>query len=157
MALLLALLLAQAQAAPHPCMEDVKKLCPGVEAGGGRISACLQERAADLSEDCKTRVAQFREGAEACEADTKKLCPDSKPGNERNACMQQHKNEVSPACREFFWRMVQLRNDAQATMRACRPDAKKLCKDVKQGGGKVLQCLQQHRSELSPECGRLVP
>ena len=35
--------------------------------------------------------------------------------------------------------------------------AKKLCKDVKQGGGKVLQCLQQHRSELSPECGRLVP
>jgi hypothetical protein len=39
----------------------------------------------------------------------------------------------------IFARMMQLRNDA------------------KQGGGKMLQCLQQHKAELSPECARLVP
>ena len=37
MNLLLALLLAQA--AQHPCMDDAKKLCPGVEPGDGRIAA----------------------------------------------------------------------------------------------------------------------
>ena len=35
---------------------------------------------------------------------------------------------------------------------ACRADAAKLCKDVKPGGGRVLQCLKQHESELSAPC-----
>jgi len=35
---------------------------------------------------------------------------------------------------------------------ACEPDRKKLCADVEFGGGRVLACLQQHKSELSDAC-----
>ncbi|MFN0317779.1 MAG: cysteine rich repeat-containing protein [Burkholderiales bacterium] len=35
---------------------------------------------------------------------------------------------------------------------ACRADAAKLCKDVKPGGGRLLQCMKQHESELSAPC-----
>jgi hypothetical protein len=35
---------------------------------------------------------------------------------------------------------------------ACRPDVEKFCKDVKPGGGRIVQCLQQHESALSGAC-----
>ena len=35
---------------------------------------------------------------------------------------------------------------------ACRADAKKLCKDVQPGGGRMAMCLKQHEAELSPGC-----
>ncbi|MSQ60592.1 MAG: hypothetical protein EXR36_13365 [Betaproteobacteria bacterium] len=35
---------------------------------------------------------------------------------------------------------------------ACRTDVAKLCKDVKPGGGRMLQCMKQHESELSAPC-----
>jgi hypothetical protein len=91
MTLLLALLLAQA--AEHPCMEDAKRLCPGVQSGQGRIAACLKEHQAEMSPACKARIAEFREGAQACQADAQKLCPGTKPGKERSACMRE------PTCR----------------------------------------------------------
>jgi len=58
MTLLFALLLAQA--AQHPCLDDAKKLCPGVEPGQGRVAACLKENKAQLSQACKSRIAEFR-------------------------------------------------------------------------------------------------
>lgn len=35
---------------------------------------------------------------------------------------------------------------------ACRADAEKFCADVQPGGGRILQCLRQHRNQLSPQC-----
>jgi len=49
-----------------------------------------------------------------------------------------------------------LATEAQAAGRrdrACAEDAKKLCSDVKPGGGRVYQCLDSHAAELSPACG----
>lgn len=34
----------------------------------------------------------------------------------------------------------------------CRAEAQKFCKDVKPGGGRVLQCLKTHENDLSPGC-----
>lgn len=150
MTLLLAILLAQV--AQHPCVEDAKKLCPGVEPGQGRVAACLKEHKDQLSQACKGNIARFREGAQSCEADVQRLCPGKKPGMERQTCMQQHKDEVSPGCREFFGQAIQRRGETREAIRACRGDAQKFCKDVKAGEGRIAQCLEQHRSELSENC-----
>jgi len=155
MTLLFAILLAQA--AQHPCLDDAKKLCPGVEPGQGRVAACLKEHKAQLSQACKSRIAEFREGAQACEADAQKLCPGMKPGAERRQCMQQHKDEVSPECRELFSRVAEQHGALGEAVRACRADVKTFCKDVKPGEGRMAECLQQHKAELSPDCAARLP
>ena len=37
-------------------------------------------------------------------------------------------------------------------MQACKSDIDKFCKDVEPGGGRLVSCLKQHESELSPVC-----
>ena len=155
MTILLALLLAQA--AQHPCMDDAKKLCPGVKPGEGRIAACLKEHQDQMSASCKAKIAEFREGAQACQADVQRLCPNTKPGAERSRCMREHQAQVSPECREFFGKAADQRADVRAAMQACRGDVRKFCKDVKAGEGRIVECLQQHKGELSPECASRLP
>ncbi|MEI8013356.1 MAG: cysteine rich repeat-containing protein [Nitrospira sp.] len=36
--------------------------------------------------------------------------------------------------------------------KACETDGKRFCKDVKLGGGRILQCLREHEPELAPGC-----
>jgi len=38
------------------CAADAKRLCPGVQAGGGRIIACLKEHERELSPACRDAV-----------------------------------------------------------------------------------------------------
>jgi len=155
MSILLALLLAQA--AQHPCMDDAKKLCPGVKPGEGRIAACLKQHQDQVSSACKSRIAEFREGAQACQADVQRLCPNTRPGAERSQCMREHKDQVSPECQEFFAKAADQAADVRAAMRACRADTRKYCKDVKPGEGRIVECLRQHQAELSPDCASRLP
>jgi Cysteine rich repeat len=39
---------------------------------------------------------------------------------------------------------------------ACEADAKKLCAGVQPGGGRILQCLGQHKTEVSDACKQAV-
>jgi hypothetical protein len=85
-----------------------------------------------------------------CAADAEKLCKDVQPGEGRVAkCLKEHSNELSPACKDNIGKM---KEKVQEFEQACKEDATKLCKDVKPGGGRILQCLKQHESELSATC-----
>lgn len=34
----------------------------------------------------------------------------------------------------------------------CETDVKRMCPDIKPGGGRLLQCLHEHEADLSPVC-----
>ncbi len=44
--------LAQRAEAMKYCKEDVARLCPGIQMGGGRIIACLKEHKEEISIGC---------------------------------------------------------------------------------------------------------
>lgn len=35
---------------------------------------------------------------------------------------------------------------------ACGADIQRLCAGIQSGGGRLMQCMRGHQSELSPEC-----
>ena len=81
------------------CLADAKAQCPGVEAGGGKIKACLKMHLKDLSEGCQTVVLKAV-AAKACADDVKKLCAGINPGEGRiEACMKEHVADISDTCK----------------------------------------------------------
>jgi hypothetical protein len=51
-----------------------------------------------------------------------------------------------------FYLAVAAPASAEAASRPCAEDAARLCKDVPKGGGKIANCLREHKDELSPAC-----
>lgn len=97
-----------------------------------------------------TAVATAGEGGKPCADDAARLCKDVQPGQGRMVkCLKEHKDELSPDCRANITKMKEQAKDMKE---ACEEDARKLCKDTRPGGGRIMQCLKQHEGELSPAC-----
>lgn len=43
-----------------------------------------------------------------------------------------------------------------AEREACQSDYEKFCKGVEQGGGRIIKCLNDHLSDLTPQCQKVV-
>jgi hypothetical protein len=85
-----------------------------------------------------------------CKADVEQFCKDVKPGQGRIwSCLKSHDAELSQACKD---RMDQMREKGKAFGMACREDAKKFCKDVRPGQGRIVSCLKNHQGDLSESC-----
>ncbi|HUL92098.1 MAG TPA: cysteine rich repeat-containing protein [Burkholderiales bacterium] len=94
--------------------------------------------------------AQGRKGNGPCAEDAKKFCGDAKPGGGRVAkCMKSHEAELSPACQA---EMKKAEERIEQVKEECGADAKKFCKGIRPGGGRILACLKSHQSELAPAC-----
>lgn len=98
-ALLLSGAVASAQQG-NPCGPDIKKLCPGIQPGAGRITACLKAQLTNLSENCEARVLGVGVNGKLCKPDVEKLCAGIKPGaGGIRECIKSHMAEVSDACK----------------------------------------------------------
>ena len=139
------------------CAEDAKTLCADIKPGGGAIVRCLMGQKEKLSEECAASMKKDM----PCRADTEKFCPGLKPGPQSMACMKEHTKELSEGCRANIEKMTKagekMRAGMEKKMAACKDDAKKLCADVKTGGGKLLGCLREHEAELSDDCKTALP
>ena len=105
-----------------------------------------------------TPGAQF-----ACQAEVATLCKGVQPGGGRiYVCLRDHSDKLSPECKKELDAKVSAHRSRQATAAAgggakpasgpCLADIEKLCKGVPAGGGRIMECLAQHKSEISDEC-----
>lgn len=106
---------ADAPAAAGPdrnaCKEDVKKYCPNVQPGQGRIARCLKGHEKELSQACQDARTAAREKAkehakqkrDACADDAKKFCADVQPGGGRiHGCLKKNREQLTEGCRATF-------------------------------------------------------
>ncbi len=92
----------------------------------------------------------FAQQVGPCTDDVAKFCDGIRPGGGAIArCLEEHENDLSPACKEHISRAKQKIQDFRE---ACRADVTKFCSDVRPGRGRILQCLKQNEAKLSPEC-----
>jgi hypothetical protein len=110
----------------------------------------------------ESRVAAGVEKVQkACSADVQKYCGSVTHGEGRLLlCMQAHEDQVSAGCDLAIFEAS--RNLQRALHRielvadACWNDIEKHCANITPAEGRVVQCLVEKKSSLSPVCGRLI-
>jgi len=97
--LVLAAAAAGALAADAPsaqaCRVDTKKLCAGMQPGGGRVMACLTQHESELSPDCKAVLPTLQQ----CAQQVQSLCGNTGDRREMRECLRSHADQFSPQCR----------------------------------------------------------
>lgn len=136
------------------CKDDAAKVCSGVEIGGGRLARCLRLHDSDLSEPCKAALAAAdKKGAPAAAASTTAAPAEATTaGPHAGMGMGKgmgHGMGHGMGMGHEWGAMKDMR-------KTCAADVEKLCKDVQPGHGRVAVCLNEHASELSPACKKMV-
>jgi Cysteine rich repeat len=97
-------------------------------------------------------------GGGACHADVAALCPNLQPGRADHRailqCLESQQDKVSAPCKA---EIAEMKARMEAEKAACKPDVDKFCAGVAEGGGRIMQCLKQHESELSDACKAAQP
>ncbi|MGA8891011.1 MAG: cysteine rich repeat-containing protein [Anaeromyxobacteraceae bacterium] len=147
--------------APSPCEPDVQRLCADVPAGGGKLRACLRRNEPQLSPACRARMeADDQEARDtvqqfgrSCRADVAEFCSRIAIGDGVVFdCLESRLPRLTRACQAEMTRIVSARSKVAAVRAACKADVARLCIPVPKGAGEILECLQAHRAELSPDC-----
>ncbi len=103
------------------------------------VSLCLMVFAAQAEED--------HHGV--CAKDKETLCPGMKKGEGLYKCMHEHKDKLSADCKAKHEKMKENIKEAKEV---CNGDIEKLCKDIKPGQGRIIQCLKTNKDKLSEAC-----
>ncbi len=93
---------------------------------------------------------------ESCKADAQKYCPGVKPGGGAiEACLKKNETSLSPECMQF---RKEMKGKVDTFAKACGGDIKTYCAKVQPGEGRILKCLKQNETTLSPTCkGQMTP
>ena len=88
-------------------------------------------------------------GPHACSVDTQRLCGDiGRGGGQIAQCLEAHRNQLSPGCRDFLSRVQANRG----RFSACLRDVRRHCAGIQPGGGRIIACLSEKRDRLAQDC-----
>lgn len=136
------------------CNNDAASLCKDVKAGGGRVVECLAKNEAKLSPACKTRLGPVKKPVlawrTACSKEIDQHCPRRIPSWGLLGCLESHESDLGATCK------AHVKKTHAAYTKACAPDVKQRCKDVKPGEGRIHKCLQDNREKLRPVCAAVI-
>lgn len=92
--------MAQQRTVRQACAAETQQYCAGVQAGDGRIRACITEHFGEFSEPCKQALLSNVAVVKACKADVRQMCSGVEPGGGRiQVCMKDHFTEYSEPCK----------------------------------------------------------
>jgi len=103
----------------RPCEEEIKRLCPDIKPGDGRIAECVRQHAKEFSPQCRKKHEemekrkQAREHAQkACHDDVQKFCKDIDPGEGQIVrCLEKNEKSLSEGCRATLERKESKRDE----------------------------------------------
>lgn len=117
------------------CRSDFMSHCSGVQPGGSAALQCLQSHAAALSGGCRSALAAVGGGGGGGGSSSAPAATEAAPAAAAPAPMP----EISP-------------REALGILRICGADAREFCAGVPMGGGRIIRCLAQNVSSVSPSC-----
>ena len=94
----------------------------------------------------------------ACQSDLDKFCKGITPGGGRiAACLDSRDDQLSSPCKTAYMntkeRISEKMDKAELAFRnSCGADVRKFCSQVPSGKGRLLECLDEHRDNLSGPC-----
>lgn len=83
-----------------------------------------------------------------CHKEIKELCKD-KIGKEMWACAKENVTKLSPECQQKIAEKKEMWHEHKE---ACKEDREKFCKDIKPGGGRIIECMKKNMDQLSEKC-----
>jgi hypothetical protein len=119
------------------CRSDFISHCSGVQPGGSAALRCLQSNAAELSGGCRSALAAVAggSGSAAAPATSEAAPAATAPAAPPMGSMPQ----ISP-------------REALGILRICGPDVRVYCAGIPMGGGRLIRCLAENASSVSPPC-----
>lgn len=124
---------AQVSAIRSACRGDYQSVCANVPTGGQAALQCLQQHEAQVSPGCSAALAPLGGTQSQAPAGTQQPAPAA-------AAPLPPMRPMSPRAEIRL-----LRTD-------CGHDFRTYCAGVRPGGGRGLECLREHGSELNPMC-----
>jgi hypothetical protein len=117
-------------------------------------AACLLLLAGSAASAEETVVSRVRE---ACGAEIDQLCSNITRGNGRViACLYAHQDEISHRCDYVLFdaaaELQEIMGAMSRVMQVCQPDIELLCGSVKEGEGRLVDCLREKQMALSAPC-----
>lgn len=122
----------QLSAVRAACRSDFMSRCQGIKPGGAKALQCLQRNTEQLSPECHDAVVAIAKGSPAAEEND---VPASAPA-------------VAPRGPMPMMRP----REALVVLRICGEDERRLCGGIQPGGGRIIACLAENVSSLSPGC-----
>jgi hypothetical protein len=117
------------------CRSDFMSHCSGVQPGGAEALQCLKRNDAQLSAACRSAVAAIGGSGAGAAA----------PSGAPAAAAAPAVAPIGP--------MPMLRpREALAIVQICGVEVRSLCAGVPFGGGRIISCLAENASSLSPNC-----